>query len=114
MSVLQFTLKNLEDLDGGKGAVAFEQHVRRAALDCMDRPGDKAARKVVLEVTLIPVMEAGGDCTTVDAQIKVSSAVPKHQTKPYSFGLRRGGMLVFNPDSVDNVNQTTLMDGDDE
>lgn len=114
MPIQQFTLKNLDELDGGKAAVAFENHVRRAALDCTDRPGDKAARKVVLEVLLVPVMEQGGDCVSVDAQIKVSSAVPKHQTKPYSFGLRRGGMLVFNPDSVDNINQTTLIDGEDE
>jgi hypothetical protein len=58
MSVMQqFKLENLVDLDGGKACVAFEQHVRRAALDCMDQPGDNAARKVTLEITLKPIME---------------------------------------------------------
>jgi hypothetical protein len=109
MPMVEFTLESLRDLDGGKAAVAFTQHVKRAALDCLDRPGDKAARKVTLEISLIPVMEPGGDCTEVDVQIKASSAVPKHQTKPYSFGLRRGGMLVFNPDATDNVNQSTYL-----
>ena len=110
MSLQQFSLDNLKDLDGGKAAVAFEHHVRRAALDCIDRPGDNAARKVTLEITLKPVMDPQGECTEVEAQIKASSAVPKHQTKPYSFGLRRGGMLVFNSDSIDAVDQTTIFD----
>lgn len=114
MSVRQFSLDTLKALDGGKAALAFDEHVKRAALDCMDRPGDKAARTVTLEIKLTPVMEPGGDCTEVTAQIKATSAVPKHQTKPYSFGLRRGGMLVFNEDAVDNINQATFMDGDDE
>lgn len=109
----QFTLDNLKDLDGGKAAFAFEQHVKRAALDCMDRPGDPKPRTVTLVVSLIPVMEPGGDCTDVEAQIHAKSAVPPHKTKPYSFGLRRNGVLVFNPDSPDNVNQATLMGEDD-
>lgn len=108
--MLQFTLDNLRELDGGKASIAFEQHVRRAAMDCMDRPGDNAARKVTLEITLKPVMEPGGDCTEVKAQLKASSAVPKHQTKEYSFGLRRNGMLAFNPDSPDAVDQKTIFD----
>jgi len=114
VSVKQFTLENLKDLDGGKAAVAFLQHVSRAANDCSDRPGDKTARKVTMEITLLPVMEPGGDCTEVAAQIRVSSTVPKHQTKAYSFGLRRGGILVFNEDAPDNVNQATFMNEDDE
>lgn len=109
----QFTLESLKELDGGKASLAFEHHVRRAAIDCMDRPGDKAPRKITLEITLRPVMEPGGDCTEVEAQIKASSSVPKHQTKPYSFGLRRNGVLVFNPDSPDAVDQMTAFGDDD-
>jgi hypothetical protein len=114
MQLVQFSLDTLKDLDGGKASAAFEQHVRRAALDCLDRPGDPAARKVTFEVSLSPRMDPTGDCTEVEVQIRASSVVPKHQTKPYSFGLRRGGMLVFNPDSTDNVNQSTLIDGEDQ
>lgn len=113
MAIQQFTLDNLKDLDGGKAAAAFETHVRRAAMDCMDRPGDGKARKVILEVTLSPVMDPAGDCTEVEAQIHAKSTVPPHRTKPYSFGLRRNGVLVFNPDSVENVDQATLISEDD-
>lgn len=114
MSMLQFNLDNLKELDGGKAAAAFETHVRRAAADCMDRPGDNKARKVTLEVTIIPIMDPAGDCTEVEAQIHAKSTVPPHRTKPYSFGLRRNGVLVFNPDSTDNIAQSTLIPGEDD
>jgi hypothetical protein len=107
--IVQFTLASLQDLDGGKAVKAFEQHVRRAAIDCMDRPADATARKVVLELELTPVMDQAGECTEVNARFKAASAVPKHQTKLYSLGLRRNGVLVFNPDSPDHIDQTTFL-----
>ncbi len=111
--VVQFTLESLAELDGGKAVKAFEQHVRRAALDCMDRPADATARKVTLELELVPVLEPGGDCTEVSARFRAASALPKHQTKLYSLGLRKNGVLVFNPDSPDHVDQSTLMNEGD-
>lgn len=108
----KFTLDTLKDLDGGKAALAFEQHVRRAANDCLDRPGDQTARKITLEIKLSPVLNADLTCDEVKAQIEASSAVPKHRTKEYSFGIRANGMLVFSQDSPDNVNQTTMLDDD--
>ncbi len=113
MAMQKFTLDNLNDLDGGKAALAFEHHVRRAALDCMDRPGDDKARTVVLQISLKPVMEPGGDCVEVEAQIHAKSTVPPHKTKAYSFGLRKNGVLVFNPDSPDAVDQKTLLPDED-
>lgn len=113
MNLVQFNLDNLKDLDGGKAALAFELHVRRAAMDCSDRPGDSKPRSVLLQVDLVPVMEPGGDCTDVDVTIKATSKVPPHHTKPYSMGLRKSGVLVFNPDSLDAIDQTTLLPDED-
>lgn len=113
MSLQPFRLDTLSALDGGKAVVAFDQHTRRATQDIADRPGDKSPRKVTLTITLTPVLQADGLCNEVDAQIEVSSTVPKHRTKPYSFGLNHNGMLIFNADSPDNVNQSTFdMDED--
>lgn len=108
MDLRQFSLDNLSELDGGKAALAFELHVRRAALDCSDRPADPKARKIVFQVDLTPVMEPGGDCTDVDVRIGVKSTVPPHKTKPYSMGLRKNGVVVFNPDSPDAIDQQTF------
>jgi hypothetical protein len=112
MDLVQFNLDNLKDLDGGKAAIAFESHIRRAAMDCTDRPGDNKARTVVLEVSIVPVMQPGGDCTDVDVTIKAKSTVPPHRTKPYSMGLRRNGVVVFNPDSPDAIDQKTFINED--
>jgi hypothetical protein len=108
MEILQFTLDNLKDLDGGKAVLAFQTHIVRAANDCLDRPAEPKARTVVLQVELIPVMEPGGDCTEVSLSIQAKSTVPTHKTKAYSMGLRRNGVLVFAPDSPDHIDQTTL------
>ena len=113
MQLEKFSLETLNLLDGGKASLAFEHHVQRAALDCDNRPGDKAARKVTLEVTLKPVTDQNGNLADVQVQIKASSSVPKHQTKLYSMAAGRNGRLLFNPDSTDNVNQGTLI-GDAE
>lgn len=114
MGVEQFTIESMRDLDGGKAAEAFNMHVRRAAMDCLDRPADPKPRKVKLEVSLSPVLDTDGSCDRVDVQIHASSAVPTHRTRTYSFGLRRNGVLVFNPDSPDNVDQQTLMSDDQD
>lgn len=115
MNPVQFTLESLKDLDGGKALLAFQTHVHRAAVDCMDRPADAKPRKVLLQVEILPVMEPGGDCTEVALTIQAKSVIPPHQTKAYSMGLRRNGVLVFNPDSPDHVDQTTFpMNGDDD
>jgi hypothetical protein len=108
--IVQFTLDTLKELDGGKAYEAFMMQLGRAALDCYDRPADAKARKVTLEVCLTPILEPGGDCTEVKAQIHAKSVVPPHRTKEYSFGLRRGGQLAFNVDAPDNVNQATMLD----
>jgi hypothetical protein len=111
--IREVTLDSLKALDGGKAWHAFQTHIKRAALDCMDRPGDGKGRKVTLELELTPVMEADGDCVEVACTIRAASVVPKHQTKPYSFGLRRNGSLVFNEDSPTSVNQMTMLEDEE-
>jgi hypothetical protein len=109
----QLSLDNLKDLDGGKALLLFGEHLKRAAVDCVDRPADKAKRKVTLEVTLEPDPEPDGTCDRVTGQIKSKSALPVHQTRPYSFRLHANGLLSFNPDSPDSVDQGTLLSNED-
>lgn len=113
MAIHQFKLESLEHLDSGKALEAFNLHIKRAALDCFDRPGDPKARKVVLQVDLEPVIDDAGECVEVKAQIHATSKVPDHKTRVYSLGLRRNGILVFNEDSLDNIYQSTLLPDDE-
>ncbi len=114
MSVVPFSIANLKDLDQGKGVAIFEHLLKLAAIDCSERPAESKVRKVVLEVQMSPVCESQGDCTSVEARIVARSTVPAQQSRLYSLGLRRNGVLCFNPDSVDNINQASLFNGDDE
>jgi hypothetical protein len=114
MAIHQLSLKALEHLDMGKALEAFNLHVARVARDCMDRPGDSKPRTVTLKMGFTPVMQSDGNCDEVKAQIHVSSAVPTHRTKVYSFGLRRNGSLVFNEDSPDAIDQATMFEEDED
>jgi hypothetical protein len=107
------TLENLKALDMGKVDEAFKAHLALASLDCADRPAEKKARKVMVELSIVPVPETNGQmvtCSEVKAKFRVTSSVPKHETKEYSFGVKKTGALVFNEDAPDNVNQATLLD----
>ena len=114
MSAEQFTLESLKEMDGGKAFLAFQRHLQRAAADCLDRPADASPRTVTLKLALKPQIDPEGDCTEVKSQIFVESVVPKHRTKVYSFGLRKNGILTFNNDSLDNVNQKTFLPGEEK
>ncbi len=113
MSLQRFSLNNLPDLDGGRALETFQNSLRVAVKDCMDRPGDKRVRKVVLQMTLTPVARIDGtsiDCDGADANFQVKTMLPHYETQPVNFGVQQSGDLIFNPDSPRDHKQTTLLD----
>lgn len=114
MSVHALTLESLENLDLGKASLAFNQQIKRIAVDCLDRPGDVNARKVTLEVAAKPVVNDDGSCERVKLQIQVTSKIPSYRTRVYDLGLRKNGVLVFSEDSPENFDQATFFDGEDK
>lgn len=114
MALEQLTIHTLGNLDDAKTGVAFATHLKRAADDCYDRPVDNRPRKVTIQIELVPVPEANGDCGEVNADVKITSTIPPHQTKTLSLGLRHNGMLVHRTESPHNVNQPGLPIADDE
>lgn len=109
MAVHELNLSTLKDqLNGGRVGIAFDQELKRVVKDCEDRPADDKARTVTITLEIKPVLDSDGFCEEVTGQIKINSTVPKRKTKPISFGVRRGGMLVFNDLSEDDVNQSTI------
>jgi hypothetical protein len=118
MAKLQkLSLETLSNLDMGKISATLEVHLKRAITDCEDRPADQKARSVLLQFDLIPTLNDDASCTEASLQIQCHSKVPTHKTRVFNMGLRKskdGPMLVFNPDSPGNVNQSTIFDGEDE
>lgn len=113
MGVLEkFTLGSLSTMDGERIAIAFEQALKRVVQDCDDRPGEKKERTVTLTLAVKPVLDADGMCEDCNVQVAVTDSVPKRKSKIYNMTVRKGGCLVYNDDSLDNVDQET-MDFDD-
>jgi hypothetical protein len=112
MTVKELTLDSLLALDGGRVATAFQHALRRALDDCRDRPGEERARVVSLQLEMVPVCDESGLCDEVTAGFQVNDKIPTRKSKKYSMGIRSGAdgpMAVFNADSLDNVNQGTLL-----
>lgn len=101
-------LDTLQNAAQGTIDVAFAHHIKRISEDCYDRPGCKTARTVTLLVKITPVIDEAGLCETTKMECEVSSSVPKHISRPIDCGIRKGGKLVFNDLSEDNVNQRTI------
>lgn len=108
MAVKQFTLADLHELDGGRVATAFDLAVKRIALDCDDRPGELRPRTVNLQIEMIPSVDDRNECDGVKVKMQVKDSVPTRKSKKYDFGLRKNGVLTFNPDSPDNIDQETF------
>jgi hypothetical protein len=108
------TLANLDQVDFGKPSEAVRQALERVVRDCLDRPGDKATRKVELTMLITPRMAQDGDCVDCDVSFEVAAKTPKWKTAARPYMTTRQGQLVFNPDSPDNPAQTTRFGEDAE
>lgn len=108
MALVEFDLKSLDSLDGGRVLVAWQQALKRVMLDCQDRPAVSDARKITLQTDVVPVIGDDGLLDTVRLQFQVKDTAPVRKSKKYEMEPRRGGMLVFNDLSDDNVKQRTL------
>ena len=108
MARMELTLETLADFDFGKASVAFQQALRRAVADCLDRPGDKSPRKVTLTTSIIPLVQQDGDVVEAHVDFKIAAAVPPWQTAKRPVQTTRQGQLFFRPDAPDNPSQKTL------
>ena len=113
MAIVQLNFKSLAELDDGRVATAFEHEVKRAVQDCFDRPGDKKARTIMLEMSLTPITETNGGIIETDGchgEFKIKSKVPERRSKTYEFKANKYGHLSFSSNSPDNHDQTTIFD----
>lgn len=120
MAFHQFDLSTLRQLDGGRVAEAFLHAIKRAALDCEDRPGEERARKVSLQAEITPQTrleeEPDGRMKTVfdgvDVKFQIKDALPTRLSRKYSMGVKHNGSVYFNADSPHDHRQATFFDGE--
>lgn len=113
MSLQRLSLESMGTLDGGQAMQTFQDAVQRAVRDCLERPGDKRPRKVVLQLSLVPVPIITGntiDCDGAKGAFQCKVKIPDWETREVDFGVQQSGDLIFNPDSPRDHKQMTLLD----
>jgi len=113
MAIRELKLETLPLLDNGRVVEALHQALKRAALDCEDRPGEKKSRLVNLQIEISPHLDQDGLFDTCDMHAQVKETFPTRKTRKYNLGYRKGGMLTFNDLSPDNFHQTTIDQDED-
>jgi hypothetical protein len=108
MARMMLSLDNLHDFDCGKADAIFRQCLLNAVRDLLDRPGDKNARKVVLQITLKPVLQQDGDVVDAEVEFEAKNSLRSYRTAIRPMAIDRRGNLFFNPDSPDNPDQRTI------
>lgn len=106
--IREMQLGELPHADGGRVDAAFSWHMKRAIEDCEDRPGDKSKRYVLIRMVVTPVLLQDGAVTDCNIECEVSSAIPKHVSRPINCRIKSGGRAVFNDMSEGDVDQKTL------
>lgn len=104
----ELTLETIKDVADGKVEAALLYHIKRAAEDCLDRPGSKAARTIKLVMKIKPVIDSDGLCESANVEFEIDSSVPKHVSRPVNCNVRKGGKLAFNDMSEDDAKQMTI------
>lgn len=115
MPLQRFSLASMSQLDGGMAVETFQDAVQRAVKDCIERPGDKRARKVVFQLTIVPVPIITGntiDCDGAKGTFQCKVKIPDWETREVDFGVQNSGDLIFNPDSPRDHKQMTLLDSE--
>lgn len=104
----ELNLDGVAHIGGGTVDVAFSKHMKRAIVDCDDRPGDKNARTITLVVSVRPVMQQDGAVMDVNVECSVSSSIPKHVSKTVECRVKADGRALFNDMNESDVEQMTL------
>ena len=121
--LIDFTFRNLAQLQSGAVEVAFQRELERVLADIANRPGFKEKRELSLRFTLTPKTRLVPDDLDTDVKrpklegialrVHVRGSVPARRTEEYDFGLAPADdgealKLQFNPTSPFDRNQTTF------
>lgn len=98
-------LETLKELDAGRVSVAFSHELKRAVMDCLDRPGEGKERVVTLVCKLKPVLSDEGDCDSVKGSFAIKAKVPERTSKTYDFGVTNKGHLYFQADTAEAASE---------
>ncbi len=113
----RLSLETLGTLQFGAAEAAFSRLLKQAVMDCLDRPGVKTPRKVILQLDVSPIARVDGntiDCEAANGVITLRAKIPNYETDQISFGVQQSGDLFFNPDCPENHRQQSFLGDESE
>lgn len=103
------TITSLAKLDGGKVEAALDHEIRQIIRDVIDRPGDKAKRKAILQIEAVPILDKDtGQLDTVGITCQMKSSTPVRKSIEYPMLPTNSGKLLFQELSPTNPRQNEL------
>ncbi len=110
--MMQISAAALAEIDGGRVARAIDAELEAVVRDCLNRPGDDAARKVTIEIAIKPAHTSdSGELEIAGVTFAVRSSVPKRTSRTYQAAVDvKRRKLSVNEFSPDNPNQGSLIE----
>ncbi len=108
MNQVALKFENMKHLSDGKVSALLAKHLQRASQDCIDRPGDTHARKVLLEFCFTPHVDQEGNCDKVTCEVEARTKVPVYRSTKIEMKPTAAGFL-FNPD-FDEIDQQKMFE----
>ncbi len=113
MALKVLNLDTIKDLDLGRVGVGFGRLLEQAVRDCLDRPADERARKLILQLSLKPKSEIVGQTVSCEGAAGVAQLrlkLPDYESQEVDFGVKQNGKLIFSEDSPRDHRQATMFD----
>jgi hypothetical protein len=108
MAIELLKLSTLPAVADGKIASQFDKLLERAVEDCRSRPQVGGARKVILEVSIIPLPDDTGELDSTEVSFELKTKAPSRQSRAYSMGAKKTNTLYFNTENAESIHQRTL------
>lgn len=108
--ITMLTMGTLAEIDNGRLREAFEQALRRAQTDCKDRPALEKARKITLQLSMVPIVGDSGDLESCNVEFQIKEALPPRDTRTFNMAADEAG-LYFNDLSPKDIRQRSLDEG---
>ena len=94
-------------LDDGKLEELLAAQLKMMAQDCIDRPGETAPRKVIVEFVIKPKMTPEGNCDESEIHIECKGKLPVKRTHSFPMLTTKAG-FKFNREFPESRDQKGL------
>lgn len=103
------SLADLEKIDGGLVARAFEKELRGIFDDLRERPALAKAREIIVKLTFVPATDASGtELVEVKMTAEIAPKRPASKCRELSTRLLGVEKLVYDDLSPNDVHQRTI------